>query len=285
MVILIDVASATGAGFMSSSKLVVHRGGQVATRDQVAAVVVPPATDSWHPVAHMRVLSSVEELLAAAGYTILREQLALAREGARFFATLDLESSISEGVTLALGLRNSIDKSFPYGLAGGTRTFVCDNLALTGDWDELTISRKHTRFGEQRFTEALSNGIRKLGQYREMEERRIEHMRSTVISDTQAYALFMRAFEADLLSHRVIRECLRQWNNPGFDWGEPTLWRLYNAMNTPLQKKAISNPQAFSYQTMKLIELVGPSVGRDEPELIDVTPSPKDALTESGAKL
>lgn len=241
-----------------SGTLCLHTGGVVATRSDVFSVPIPPPTTTWFPVSHGTVLSKVEELLDAAGFNILREQLALARSGDRFFGVIDLESRVVEGVNLVLGLRNSIDKSFPYGLAGGTRTFVCDNLSLTGDWDELTISRKHTKRGELRFTEALSLGIAKLAHYRDIESRRIEVMRDTPISDDAAYALFMRAFEAELLSHRVIRDCLGQWKNPGFDWGPPTLWRLYNAMNTPLQRKAVTNPQQFSYQTMKLMELVSP---------------------------
>ena len=259
----------------ATSALILHRGGQIASRQEVLDIEPPPATDTWFPVAHGEVLEKVEHLTHMAGYAITRERLALSHGGNRFFAVIDLASTIAEGVTLALGLRNSIDKSFPYGIAGGTRTFVCDNLALTGDWDELTISRKHTRFGQHRFAEALANGIHKLGQYRALEEQRVERMRSTPISDTEAYALFMRAFDEELLSHRVIRECLGQWKNPGYDWGPPSLWKLYNAINTPLQRKAISNPQVFSYQTMKLMELLAPK-GGDEPLMIDAEFLPRE---------
>lgn len=257
---------------MSDSTLVLHRGGQIATRDQVAAITAPLATDTWHPVSHIRVLSKIEELLGSAGYVITRQQFALSHHGNRFFAVLDLKSDIVEGVSLALGLRNSIDKSFPYGLAGGTRAFACDNLALTGDWDELTISRKHTRFGEVRFTEALSNGIRKLAQYRDMESRRIERMRETSITDMEALGFMALAFEEEIISPKVLKAALHHWRSPGYDWGPPTLWRLYNALNTPLQTRATSNPQMFSFQTMKLMELVSPK-GGDEAVVIDVTPT------------
>jgi Domain of unknown function (DUF932) len=247
--------------------LMLHQGGVLATRDQVAEVVVPQPTATWHPVGHLQVLEAVEQQLDRAGYGIAREQLGLARDGARFFAVLDLESKLAEGVGLALGLRNSIDQSFPYGLAGGTRTFVCDNLALTGDWDDLTITRKHTKHGNERFVEAIALGISKLAQYRELESARIDRMRQTVITDTEAYALFMRAYEARLLSDRVIRDCLGQWREPSADWGGATLWRLYNAMNAPIQHRAVTNPQAFSHITMKLLKLVAPL--HDEPKLVE----------------
>jgi hypothetical protein len=43
--------------------------------------------------------------------------------------------------TDTVGLRNSHDKSFPIGIAFGSRVFVCDNLAFHG---EHVIRRKHT---------------------------------------------------------------------------------------------------------------------------------------------
>ena len=78
-----------------SSKLMLHRGGHLATRDQVAAIAAPPSTETWHPVSHIRVLTKIEELLGSAGYVITRQQLALSHHGNRFFGVLDLESNVS----------------------------------------------------------------------------------------------------------------------------------------------------------------------------------------------
>lgn len=40
-----------------------------------------------------------------------------------------------------VGLRNSHDKRFLVGISFGSRVFVCDNLAFTGDH---VVKRKHT---------------------------------------------------------------------------------------------------------------------------------------------
>jgi hypothetical protein len=40
-----------------------------------------------------------------------------------------------------VGLRNSHDKSFPVGIAFGSRVFVCDNAAFIADH---VIKRRHT---------------------------------------------------------------------------------------------------------------------------------------------
>ena len=46
-----------------------------------------------------------------------------------------------DGMSLAMGFRNSIDKSMPLGICAGVTVFVCDNLALSGDFIKF---RKHT---------------------------------------------------------------------------------------------------------------------------------------------
>jgi len=76
--------------------------------------------------------------------------------GARFFGTLDLTTSVSEGVTLAVGIRNSNDQSFPIGFCCGQRVFVCDNLAFTS---EIIVSKKYTRFGQERYLEGLARAV------------------------------------------------------------------------------------------------------------------------------
>ena len=55
-----------------------------------------------------------------------------------------LEVNIEDaGIRLALGVRNSHDKTFALGLTVGYRVFVCDNLAFHGDF--MAVSRKHSK--------------------------------------------------------------------------------------------------------------------------------------------
>ncbi len=88
------------------------------------------------------------EAMTSFGFTVQREQLTVTKEGKRFFGTLDLVSTLADGVTLSVGIRNSVDKSFPIGFCAGSRVLVCDNLAFHG---ELLVTRKHTKHGATRF--------------------------------------------------------------------------------------------------------------------------------------
>src|SRR5208282_2491060 len=136
---------------MVSSNLVLHRGARPVTADELKEYRAPQPEGRWFPVAHSRVLETVTATLQDSGYEIRNTRLGLSREGARFFGTLDLGTSVASGVTLAVGVRNSVDKSFPLGFAAGSRVFVCDNLAFRS---ELLVRRKHTVNGERNFVRA-----------------------------------------------------------------------------------------------------------------------------------
>ena len=262
--------------------MILHRGGWKASRDEVFAVKAPKATHSWHPQEHGFVLAKIEQVLDQAGYNITRQQLALSHEGARFFAAIDLEAQIVPNMTLAVAVRNSHDKSFPMGLAGATRTsvMICDNLAIHSydDNDELwglTVTKKHTKNGAQRFSDALALAVTRLGQFRELAAQRLTLMRDTPIDDQYAEAAILRAYESDILSHRVLRDVIGAWRDPGYDWGPPSLFRLHEAMTMPLQYKATSNPSEFARQTNAIMALVSPkgSFHSPEPSAPTVAPS------------
>jgi hypothetical protein len=98
-----------------------HAGGRLASLQELRECNTPAPEGRWHPVPHVRVLDSVKETLLGAGYTIRSEQYGLARNDARFFGVLDLATPLAEGVSLSVGVRNSVDKSFPLGFAAGSR--------------------------------------------------------------------------------------------------------------------------------------------------------------------
>src|SRR4051794_14778452 len=109
---------------MSSSHLVLHRGAVQASRQELPDKA-PPAEGRWFPISHRKVVDTVSETLEASGYQIQREQFGVSREGHRLFGTLDLATTLTSGVNLSVGIRNSTDKSFPLGFCAGSRVFVC----------------------------------------------------------------------------------------------------------------------------------------------------------------
>src|SRR6185437_17157448 len=94
---------------VAKSQLVAHCGARIATRPELDQVDAPQPTRTWFPVRHSDVIDGVSRTLVSSGFLVRSTQFALTRDSARMFATMDLSTPLAEGVTLAVGVRNSID--------------------------------------------------------------------------------------------------------------------------------------------------------------------------------
>lgn len=168
---------------MATSNLMTHCGAHLVTREDLDKVEVPPPTETWFPIRHAEVVDTVAGTLAAAGFALKEARFALSRGDHRLFATMDLQTALGDGVALAVGVRNSTDRSLPLGFCAGSRVMVCDNLAFRS---ELLVARKHTRFGGDRFREAISQAVQSLQQFRDVEARRVARYRDTPVTDEAA---------------------------------------------------------------------------------------------------
>ena len=263
-----------------STQHTMHRGAVNVTRDQLLAIAAPPATETWFPLKHSTVLDRTCETLEGAGFGIDSMQLSVARADARFFGTLRLTNRITPEVSLAVGIRNSNDQSFPIGFCVGERTFVCDNLAFHS---EIVISRKHTRFGETRFQEAMSRAVLGLHQFQASAAQRIAALNVWELTDDQANSLILQSFEAGIVSNRLLPVVIREWRRPPIEDFRPrTGWSLLNAFTTALKARQESNPQQAALQTIRLQRLLAPPMRFVEPTTDDgVSPSNVDDVRAS----
>jgi hypothetical protein len=242
---------------MAESHLILHRGARPVTLEELQQYQAPPPEGRWFPLSHGHVLSVVTRTLTEAGYRIGKQQLGVMRDGSRFFGTLDLTSPVSEGTALAVGIRNSVDKSFPLGFCAGARVVVCDNLAFRS---ELLVRRKHTINGERDFGRRIFEAVGSLGSFREQEAVRIERLRETELGDDRADALILRAFERSIVGPRELPRVLQQWRNPPFEeFRARTAWSLLNAFTAAMKERADSQPHVHAVQTIRLNALLSPS--------------------------
>jgi hypothetical protein len=251
---------------MIQGNLVLHRGAREVDVEELDRVPCPPATETWFPVKHSVVLDRVSETLTGAGFGIESMQLSLARDNARFFGTLTLKNRLNDDACLAVGVRNSIDKSFPIGLVCGSRVFVCDNLAFSS---EIVIARRHTRFGELRFNEAVSQAVLGLHEYQVSAERRISQLQNWELSPLEADSLLLRSFETGIVSSRMLPAVIAAWRKPDHLEFQPrTGWSLLNAYTGVLKDRQKSSPQEAALQTIQLQRLLNP------PDVIDIASTP-----------
>jgi hypothetical protein len=235
---------------LAQSALVLHKGAQTVSADELQRYKAPPPEGRWYPLAHSRVVETVKTTLRGAGYDIRKEQYGVMRDGTRFFGTLDLGAPLTSGVSLAVGIRNSVDKSFPLGFCAGSRVFVCDNLAFRS---ELLVRRKHTVNGERNFVRAIAGAVTTLTTFREAEGERIRRFMHLELTADQADALILRAFERGIVGARELPKVLHEWRNPPHEDFQPrTAWSLFNAFTSALKDRSVQQPHQFAHQTMRL---------------------------------
>ena len=214
---------------MVGSTMVLHRGGQAATLQDLAAVPLPQKTDSYTPVSHYDLATNAcrvgQELLEHRGWRLDGAQFGLANEGQRMFGLVAFRNGI-DGMGLAVGFRNSYDKSMSVGFAIGARVFVCDNLALAGD---LVIFRKHTGNLIDHLQDQLVLTFHKSQSTFDqlVDDRQV--MLDHPIHEEEGFELLGRAYGRGLLKPRSFVGVVDQWRNPEHEEFRPrNLWSLYN---------------------------------------------------------
>ena len=207
--------------------LMLHCGGCAATLDQIDAVPTPDPTDTHFPIPHGKLIRQVRGQLLDAGIRIEEEAYGLSHEGARVFGVLTLEAEhlpTIQGSQLALGIRNSHDKSFVAGLALGNRVFCCDNLSFLGT---RTLARKHTRFAERDLPALIARILGSLGEWAGRQAELIETYAGTMLTDEQAHDLMIQTVRAGVIAPSRLAHVIEAWHRD--ERPEPRhLWTLFN---------------------------------------------------------
>lgn len=241
-----------------NNALCLHRGGKNVTWEEVKGVVVPNATSTWVPVPHHEVVGMVADKLPSYGLTLISQQHALRNNGKQYFGLLSVESSDASietaGVRLQVGVRNSIDKSLAAALVAGSRVFVCDNLAFSG---EVALSRKHTAGIRADITEKIGSAFAKLlGMFKSQKEE-IEQFKSFPLLKSEEDSLITQLFRLGILPPSRFKDLDAQLNSeldPSQCGGvrEPTVWRFFNAVTQVMKN---DHPDVVAKRTGSLFKL------------------------------
>lgn len=214
--------------------LVVHAGGRVVTRDDLALVEVPPATDSYYPVPHERLAETLSTIGRdiLRGYALAKEQYALAREGKQMFGVLTFRNDDTE-LGLSIGFRNSYDRSMAIGIAIGASVFVCDNLALTGD---ITVLKKHTTNVWASLEDTAISTLYRSQKNFESIVTDAAALKAREIGDDEAFRLIGLLFGRGVLSPRQLPVVKQEWLLPSHPEFRPrTAWSFYNSCTESLK--------------------------------------------------
>lgn len=216
--------------------LMLHRGGWEATKADLASVPVPDATESYHPVPYGRFIEEVELHVPRFGLNVRSSQFALAREGGQMFGVLTCGNGVPDrDYALAIGVRNSYDRSLAVGLTLGSRVFCCDNLAFSG---EVTMHRKHTANVFRDLPDLIYRMLSQVSAMRQRTDGEIAAMKVRELPPAHAHHLMVEVIRANVLPASRLPKVLEAWEEPAHAEFKPrTAWSLFNAF-TEVQKGA-----------------------------------------------
>jgi hypothetical protein len=223
--------------------LMLHAGAQPVDYDALRQLAVPAATETHVPVPHHAVVEMVKYSLGFFGHEIVGEDYGVTPDGARFFGVLSLRSEYGDYAD-TVGLRNSHDKRFPIGISFGSRVFVCDNLAFSGDH---VIKRKHTANAKRDLPGLVAEVVEPLRDQRVRQARMFDQYRRTTLLEHQVDQIVMQLYRRGVINVQRIADVIDAYEDPPHDWGpDPSAWRLFNATTFALAGRVSEDPSVTS---------------------------------------
>jgi hypothetical protein len=218
--------------------LTLHAGANPVSYDELRAVQTPQGTDTHVPIPHHELVELVRYTLGFYQHEIAEEHHAVMPDGSRYFGVMTLKSPYGNYADI-VGLRNSHDKSFPIGIAFGSRVFVCDNTAFVGDH---VIRRKHTIKAKRELPGLVTEIVAPLQRQRIAQNQKLLTYQGTTLTDEVADHAILDLYRKDVIGVQAIGHVLKAWEEPPHDWGDKTAWRLFNAATFSLIGKVAERP-------------------------------------------
>ena len=186
---------------------------------------VPASTRTYAPISHLALIDAVKEELDKRGLVVKDERYQHNRSGQQMFGHFTVNGGNSEQ-DLALGFRNSYDKSLLLGAVSGARVIVCSNLMFAGD---VKMQKMHT---PAHLASGLQFLVREVVDSLEAQFKRIQldtqKLKDVTVNPRLIHELLGELFYSEAVvteaQLRIVRDELKQQTNFGAD----TLWDVYN---------------------------------------------------------
>ena len=129
---------------------------------------------------------------------------------------------------------------------------VCDNLAFIGDH---VIKRKHTVKAKHELPGLVTEIVQPLQEQRIRQNERLAHYRQIPLDDRAADHAILMMYRENIIGVQRIGDVLNQWERPQHDWGDKTVWRLFNAATFALVGRVSERP-ALTQHLHKVLHAV-----------------------------
>ena len=225
----------------------IHAGGEVVTRDDVQNVAVPAPSRRHKAIPHEFLIDSIDKVMDQIYpmFPLVKEQYALGKVDrntgvpGQMFGLYTYDTG-NPKYGLAIGFRNSYDKSLAAGIIGGANPFVCDNLCFSGD--SFALHRKNTinAMGDVEHL-MYSNAYAMLDDYRHMVSQ-FDVLEGVVVNQDTGYEVLGLMQGHEVIKPRQYLAAVDAWREPPQeDWVPRTALSLYNAVTEGTKKTNVSD--------------------------------------------
>jgi hypothetical protein len=191
--------------------LMLHRGGQIVTENQLRSIKAPDPSGRWYPISHGELLDIVTKVGDEIGLTFGNSEFGVQSEGQKMFGVLEVENQdhMDGQLRLMMGLRNSMDRSFSAAMCFGSKVFVCDNMAFSG---EERIARRHTINILNELPQLVNEKLSTYSKYMELQENTYRKLQKVEVTDTEAESIILKAAtDFDIIPLKDSKHVLHEW--------------------------------------------------------------------------
>lgn len=228
--------------------LTLHAGAKAIDRHALANLPLPEARGSRHVIRpFVEDVELVDRFLGNNGFVIAEEAFGTKTDAkgfpSQFFGVLEIKPALvgehtpaKEGAfALSVGIRGSYDQSLPRGLAVGSRVFVCDNLAFSG---EIDVYAKQTTNIGKRIEYLLADAVAKVPQLAEQQSRRFEAYRNYKINKVKGDAILVECVRMGVLNPSDMGKAIKEWDEPSHPEHAAegkTIWTVFQAITESIK--------------------------------------------------
>jgi len=209
----------------------------IVTELDVINVPAPQKTTTYQPVSNLELITSLEAGIEAQSLTIVKKRYELSKTNQQMFGHFQIQTDDTD-YNLAIGFRNSYNKSLAVGITSGAQVLVCSNLAFGGDFIRM---RKHTTNVLKELNDMVDGAVGSalIGYKRSIFD--MENMKKVSVSKQLAAELIGRLYMEEKLVTNTQLSIIRNQYETNKDFNDGTLFGLYNNVTEALKRSHPAN--------------------------------------------
>lgn len=258
--------------------LCLHAGAESINRAALAELPLPAPKGPRHVVRpFIADVEMIDTFLGRNGFKIAEEAFGVKTDTkgmpSQFFGALEIRPVALEGeylpavadksFALTVGVRGSYDQSLPRGLAVGSRVFVCDNLAFSG---EVSVYSKQTTNIGSRIEGLLAAAVDRIPLMAEAQTKRFSAYRNYTLTKQKGDAILIECVRRGIINPSDIGRAIKEWDEPSHaehaEQGK-TVWTLFNAVTEAIKPSNVERAHILGAwnRTVPLTQYLDQGIG------------------------